>query len=216
MGEISNESLLDATRDINQVLGLKPQIGLDWELDRIHSSLQSVSELVEATDDLQEETWQVLITLGFLKPVVVQGVKERFPESSIISEVPMPVVEVAETPVTIATPVVAATPAEPVAVAAPAEPATAVKKDKPAKPAKPAVAKPGSTRGKRDYAALVEKLIEQGDHTQKDIVNEVLRAYPAVKADSVRTFVSDSKNPKYTTFSRTVVVAADEKVRFAD
>jgi hypothetical protein len=162
MEEISTESIQHAAQDINQILGLKPQMEIDGPVDRLTSSLKTVSELIDANDDLKESTWQVLITLNFLKPNVISSLQSKYPVSKIpstksivIPEVPTLVVE---QPVSIVSEV---------ALVAQMQVETDVtqKKVKSTKTPKSTTPKLGGTRGKRNYAALVEKLINEGLHT---------------------------------------------------
>jgi hypothetical protein len=200
---VPTESVHEAALDINQVLGLKPQIETSWPDRRIYDALKAVGELIEVTDDLQENTWVALATLGFLKPSVLQELQAKHPEYNIPIGTRIPTEGEGES--TIAPEVTKGVTETTPEVKAPKSTTAGKLATEP---------KAGSARGKREYAGLVERLIEEGIHTQKDIVNAVLREHPALKADSVRTFVSDSKNPKYTTFSRKVIMDSESKLRF--
>jgi hypothetical protein len=55
------------------------------------------------------------------------------------------------------------------------------------------------------YRHMVEKLLEEGKHTQSEITKMVCEKLPWVKKSDVQQLVSDSKNPNLKRFARKVV-----------
>ena len=61
---MTREKLIGAAKDLNETLGLEPPIDTMWETEDIEGAVKMAGQLVEPTDELQEETWSVLKLLG--------------------------------------------------------------------------------------------------------------------------------------------------------
>lgn len=70
---------------------------------------------------------------------------------------------------------------------------------------------------KRPYLEHLRRLLEEGKYTRKELVDNIMAAFPAVNKGGVTTVVSDLKNEKYNIFKdRRVVVTEGDKLIFAD
>ena len=73
---------------------------------------------------------------------------------------------------------------------------------------------------KKVAASTLEKLafftpfIEEGKFTEKELFEMSKGKFPKVTESTIRTFLIDSKNPKYNKFPRLVVKTEDGKVKF--
>jgi len=70
---MERSELVNAARELNAALGLKPQIDLDWSDELLALALKKVSKLVVPSDRLTDDTWRVLLRLGELPPEVVKA-----------------------------------------------------------------------------------------------------------------------------------------------
>ena len=94
-----------------------------------------------------------------------------------------------------------------------AKPAKAPKA-KPAKADKPAGEKKGGfvkSPHAEERNKFIESLIAEGKYTAAEILDKVLVKFPEEKRTSVQTIISDSKNEKYTKFTK-VAKTNDQKI----
>lgn len=80
--DIALERLQTAACDVNQALGLDPKIETTWTQDTIEECLRAVGDMIETTDELPDDTWKVLGTLGVLKPAVVAELRTKYPDEN--------------------------------------------------------------------------------------------------------------------------------------
>lgn len=74
-----------------------------------------------------------------------------------------------------------------------------------------------SGRGKGTGAkALIAQMLTEGTHTADEIFTAVMSALPEVKPSTVRTYLTDARNPKYSPFAYLVQVGSDRILRFSD
>lgn len=64
------------------------------------------------------------------------------------------------------------------------------------------------------YRKLIHDAISKGTFTRAQIVADVLRLFPDVKESTIRTIISDSKNPRYNKFDRLVTEDGKGVLRF--
>jgi hypothetical protein len=70
---------------------------------------------------------------------------------------------------------------------------------------------------RRPYIQFVQESLEDGVFTRKEIIEEVMKRFPATRLGGIQTFVTDLKNPKYSHFKdRKVVQQANGKLIFED
>lgn len=74
-----------------------------------------------------------------------------------------------------------------------------------------------SGRGRSTGAkALIAQMLTEGTHTADEIFSAVLTALPDVKPSTIRTYLTDARNPKYSPFTHLVQVGSDRILRFSD
>ena len=61
---MTREELILAAQDLNEKLGLEPSIDTMWETEEIEEAVKMAGQLVDPTDELQEETQYTLELLG--------------------------------------------------------------------------------------------------------------------------------------------------------
>lgn len=90
-------------------------------------------------------------------------------------------------------------------------------------PSQPATSKavisptPQKRKTRRIYLDMAIKLLEKGTCTHKELVDTIMKQYPALNRETVATFVSDVQNPKYSPIKgRKVVKQADGTLIFED
>jgi len=66
-----------------------------------------------------------------------------------------------------------------------------------------------TSKGRRPYLSFVEDLINQAAYTQQGIIEHVLRDYPGTSESSLKTFLTDLRNPKYSAFKPRYVQVSD-------
>jgi len=67
---------------------------------------------------------------------------------------------------------------------------------------------------KSDRNDYIKALIEEGEHTRKDLVAKVIEKFPEETPSTVGTVVSDSLNPKYSKFGKVAHKTSDGKITF--
>jgi len=60
----SRKDLVEAAKDMNKTMGLDPIIDVKLGVSKLTAAIKTNAELVEETDELQNETWKVLASLG--------------------------------------------------------------------------------------------------------------------------------------------------------
>lgn len=65
-----------------------------------------------------------------------------------------------------------------------------------------------------DKVAFLGPLIESGNHTLAELTKMMLEKFPTLSESTVKTFLVDSKNPKYSKFEKLVVVTEKGKLNF--
>ena len=76
---------------------------------------------------------------------------------------------------------------------------------------------PQKRRTRRIYLDMAIRFLERGTCTHKDLVEAIMKQYPALNRETVSTFVSDIQNPKYSPIKdRKVVKQADGTLIFED
>lgn len=76
--EVPIDKLREAAEDVNEVLGLKPRIQSDWSAERIAGSLRAVSDLIDADDDIKEDTFNALNDLVIFKEQIILDFKAKY------------------------------------------------------------------------------------------------------------------------------------------
>jgi hypothetical protein len=67
---------------------------------------------------------------------------------------------------------------------------------------------------KSDRNDYIKTLIEEGEHTRKELVAKVIEKFPEETPSTVGTVVSDSLNPKYSKFGKVAHKTSDGKITF--
>lgn len=88
------------------------------------------------------------------------------------------------------------------------------------KPEEPKAEEPNSTGEpksdeKKSLREILNNLISEGTHTQKEILDAAFKSYPSVLKSTISTILSDSKNSKYCRFPFLVKIV-DGKYMFSD
>ncbi len=74
---------------------------------------------------------------------------------------------------------------------------------------------PQKRRTRRIYLDMAIKLLEKGSCTHKELVDAIMKQYPALNRETVTTFVSDVQNPRYSPIKdRKVVKQSDGTLIF--
>jgi hypothetical protein len=89
--------------------------------------------------------------------------------------------------------------------------AAPAKKEKAAAPA----ADKGPKLSTQEKIEFFSPLIETGKYNTKELVEKSVEKFPGLSESSVRTFLVDSKNPKYNKFPNLVVADEEGKLSFA-
>lgn len=66
----------------------------------------------------------------------------------------------------------------------------------------------------KDKVAFFQPLIESGKYTAKELLEMAQTAFPKMTESTIRTFLTDSKNPKYNKFPKLVALTEDKKMIF--
>lgn len=78
--ELTNEMLIEAAKDLNDMLGLEPEIDIKSEDDDLKDRIIEAGEEVLSDDDLKDSTWDVLRALGVVKEKEEPEPKKKEPE----------------------------------------------------------------------------------------------------------------------------------------
>jgi hypothetical protein len=78
--EVPIDSLRQAAIDLNTVLGLKPKIdpNSDWSYDHLVDLLRAVSEFIDISVEIEENTFLVLSNLGLLTKETIKEFKDTY------------------------------------------------------------------------------------------------------------------------------------------
>ncbi len=71
---------------------------------------------------------------------------------------------------------------------------------------------PGPKKPTKARKDRIESLIEEGEHTSKEILTVLQKEFPEFTPSSHSTVISDSKNPKYNQLSKLTIMNKDTKI----
>lgn len=197
------ELLAKAAQELQKICEFEPAIKTKGKTeDELEASLREAGEALTPEDKLSKETQKVLkelkITIGEAPAETEEEeeIEEELEEETEEEELEDEEEEEEDKPE-----------APPVKKKVKEEKVVAKKEKEDAGEKKVAL----SSSEKLDF---FEPLIKKGNLTMKQLINKALEEHPGVSESAIRTFLSDSKNPKYNKFPKLVEIDKEGVVKF--